>query len=75
MTSAPDWCMVQTRAQAMANENIDTLEQNLEALLKIQTLTDTITKGMSGEQLEAYAFNENLEGKSSHSLHFYGNHQ
>ena len=68
--------MVQTRAQAMANEKIDTLEQKLEALMKqIQTLANTITNGKSGEQSEAYAFNENLEGESSHSLHFYGNHQ
>ena len=68
--------MVQTRAQAMANEKIDTLDKKLEALTKqIQTLTETITKGKSGEQSEAYAFNENLEGESSHSLHFYGNRQ
>ena len=68
--------MVQTRAQAMANEKIDTLEQKLEALTKqIQTLHDIITKGKSKEESEAYDFNENLEGKSSHSLHFYGNHQ
>ena len=68
--------MVQTRAQDMTNEKIDTLEQNLDALMKqIQTLADSLTKGKSGEQSEAYAFNENLEGESSHSLHFYGNHQ
>ena len=74
MTSAPDRCMVQTRAQAMANEKIVTVEQKLEALTKqIQTLTDTITKGKLGEQSEAYAFHENLKGESSHSLHFYGN--
>lgn len=30
-TSAPDLCMIQTRAQAMANEKIDTLEQSQRA--------------------------------------------
>eukprot|EP00253_Pinus_taeda_P027555 PITA_27555 len=60
----------------MANEKIDTLEKKLDALTKqIQTLADTITKGKSRAQSEAYDFNENLEGKSSHSLHFYGNNQ
>ena len=60
----------------MANEKIDTLEKNLKALTKqIQTLNDTITKGNLGEQLEAYDFNENLEGESSHSLHLFSNHQ
>ena len=34
-----------------------------------------IIKGKSKEHSEAYAFNENIEGESSHSLHFYGNHQ
>ena len=68
--------MVQTRAQAMANEKIDTLEQKLDELTKqIQSLSDTITKGKLGLQLEAYAFNENSEGESSHSLHLFGNHQ
>ena len=42
---------------------------------QIQTLTNTITKGKSGAQSKTYDFNENLEGESSHSLHFYGNHQ
>ena len=60
----------------MANEKTNTLEKMLEALTKqIQTLIDTITKGKSGAQSEAYDFNENLEGESSHSLRFYGNHQ
>lgn len=60
----------------MANEKIDTLEQKLDELTKqIQSLSDAITKGKSRLQSEAYAFNENHEGKSSYSLHFYGNHQ
>ncbi len=68
--------MVETKAQVMASEKTDTLEHKLEALTKqIQNLQDTITKGKLGEQSEAYDFNENLEGESSHSLHFYGNHQ
>ena len=59
----------------MANEKINTLKQKLEELAKyIESLNDTITKGKLGVQSEAYAFNENHEGKSSHSLHFYGNH-
>ena len=60
----------------MANKKINTLERKLEALTKqIETLNDTITKGKLGAQLEAYDFNDNLEGKSSHSLHLFGNHQ
>jgi len=60
----------------MANEKIVTLDQKLDTLLKtIQTLVDTLTKGKSGEHSEAYAFNENIEGESSHSLHLFGDHQ
>ena len=68
--------MVQTRAQAMANEKIDTLETKLDVvLLSLKTLVDTLTNGKLEEHAEAYAFNENIEGESSHSLHLFGNHQ
>eukprot|EP00253_Pinus_taeda_P006137 PITA_06137 len=60
----------------MANEKIDTIEQKLDALLmSIKTLANTITKGKSEEQSKAYAFNENIEVESSHSLHLFRNHQ
>ena len=60
----------------MANENIDTLETKLDATLpSLKTLANTIIKGKSQEHAEAYVFNENIEGESSHSLHLFGNHQ
>eukprot|EP00253_Pinus_taeda_P026095 PITA_26095 len=60
----------------MANEKMDALEKKLEELTRqIQNLNDTVTKGKSVLQSEAYAFNEDHEGESSHSLHFHGNHQ
>jgi len=68
--------MVETRTQAMANEKMESLENKLEELARhIQILNDTFTKGKSAAQSEAYAFNEDYEGESSHSLHFHENHQ
>lgn len=68
--------MVQTSAQAMANEKIDSLETKLdEVLSSLKTLADTLAKGKSKECVEAYVFNENMEGESSHSFHLFGNHQ
>jgi len=60
----------------MANEKMESLEKRLEDLSKqIQTFQDTFTKGKLALQLEAYVFNEDHEGESSHSLHFHGKHQ
>jgi len=68
--------MVETRAQAMANEKIETIEKKLsELMMQIQTLQDTVTKGKSALQSKAYAFNEDHEGEYSHHLHFHGNDQ
>ena len=68
--------MVLTKAQAMANEKINTLEQKLDRLLtSLKTLADTLTKGKSEEHLEAYAFNEYIEGDSSHFIHLFGKNQ
>ena len=66
--------MVETRAQAMANERMDKLEQSLQSL---QTQLDRLTsiipsiipKGKEEAHEEAYIGNGHSEGESSHSLH------
>ena len=68
--------MVQTRAQAMANERIDNLESQLkDLLLQLKNLNETLSKCKMEERVEAYIGNENNEGESSQSLHLFGTHQ
>lgn len=68
--------MVETRSQAMAKEKIKTIEKKMGWIMdQHKTLIETITKGKSALQSEADGFNEDLEGESSHHLHFHGNHQ
>ena len=67
--------MVETRAQAMANEKIDKLEQSLKDLQdQLTTLTNALSKGKAEAREEAYIGNEHSEGESSHSLHLWGTH-
>ena len=69
--------MVETRAQAMANERMDKLEQTLQS---IQTHLDRLTilissvipKGKEEAHEEAYIGNGHSEGESSHSPHLWG---
>jgi len=75
-TTDADFCMVETRAQTMANEKIEAIEKKLGWLVdQMKTLIDTIIKGKLALQLEEYGFNENLEGEFSHHLHFHEIHQ
>eukprot|EP00253_Pinus_taeda_P034242 PITA_34242 len=69
--------MVATRAQAMANERMDKLEQTLQSL---QTQLDNLTililsvilKGKEEAHEEVYIGNGHSEGESSHSPHLWG---
>ena len=62
--------MVETRAQAMANERMDKLEQSLQSLqIQLDRLTSIIPKGKEEAHEEAYIGNGHREGESSHSLH------
>ena len=79
MTSDQDLCMVETIVQAMANEKTESLEKQL---VSFQNIADQMHKFMetfkvSTSELhpEAYGLNEDLEGESSHHIHFHGNHQ
>jgi len=68
--------MVETRAQAMANEKINKLEQSLQALqAQLDRLTNTLFKGKEEAREEVYIGNGHSEGESSHSLHLWGTHQ
>jgi len=61
--------MVETRAQTMANEKIDKLEQSLQAIhSQLDRLTNTLFKGKEEACEEAYIGNGHSEGESSHSL-------
>eukprot|EP00253_Pinus_taeda_P012815 PITA_12815 len=54
--------MVQTRAQAMANERIDSLESQLkDVILQLKNLNETLSKGKVEERVEAYIGNENIK--------------
>ena len=58
--------MVQTTAQAMANERIDNLESQLkDVMLQLKNLNETLSKSKVEERAEAYIGNENIEGESS----------
>jgi len=64
--------MVETRAQVMANEKIECLEQKLD---KFQGLMDQMQKFMDqfklsalGLHLEAHGSDEDLEGESSYHI-------
>eukprot|EP00253_Pinus_taeda_P027778 PITA_27778 len=69
--------MVATRAQSMANERMDKLEQTLQSL---QTQLDNLTililsvipKGKEEAHEEVYIGNGQSEGESSHSPHLWG---
>ena len=68
--------MVETRAQAMANERIDNLESQLKDVkLQLKNLNETFSKVKVEECTEAYIGNENIKGESSQSLHLFGTHQ
>ena len=68
--------MVATRAQAMANEKIDKLEQSLQAIqAQLDKLTDALFKGKEETREEAYIGNGHSEGESRCSLHLWGIHQ
>eukprot|EP00253_Pinus_taeda_P034658 PITA_34658 len=68
--------MVETRAQVMANDKIDKLEQSLKDLQdQLMTITNALSKGKAEAREEAYIGNEHNEGESSHSLHLWGTHQ
>lgn len=62
--------MVETRAQAMANEKIDKLEQSLKDIQdQLDKLTNALSKGKAEAHEELYIGNEHSEGESSYSLH------
>ena len=62
--------MVETRAQAMANDRMDKLEQTLQSVqLHLDRLTSIIPKGKEEAHKEAYIGNGHSEGESSRSLH------
>ena len=68
--------MVETRAQAMANEKIEKLEQTLKDIQdQLAIITTTLSKGKAEARKEAYIGNEDSEGESNHSLHLWGTHQ
>ena len=59
--------MVETRAQAMANEKIDKLEQTLQTIQsQLDRLFLQIPKGKEEAHEEAYNGNGHNEGESSH---------
>jgi len=66
--------MVETRAQAMANERLDKLEENMKTLsLQLTDLCSQvgqlIPKDKEQAHEETYNVNEYNEGESSHSAH------
>jgi len=68
--------MVETRAQAMANERIDKLELTLQSIQsQLDILSILISKGKEEAHEEAYNGNGNREGESSHSPHVWGTHK
>jgi len=68
--------MVEIRAQAMANERIDKLEQTLQSIQsQLDRLSLLISKGKEEAHEEAYNGNGHSEGESSHSPHIWGTHQ
>ena len=72
--------MVETRAQAMANERMDKLEESLQSLhIQFDRLNSLITsiilKGKEAAHEEAYNDNGHSEGESSHSPHIWRTHQ
>ena len=71
--------MVETRAQVMANENIEKIETTLdsfkEQLNSISKMLEQFTKENDRYHSEVPSIDEHLEGESSHHIHFHGNHQ
>ena len=72
--------MVETRAQAMANERMDKLEESLQSLHiqrdQLNSLIPSIIPTSKEEaHEEAYIGNGHSEGASSHSPHIGGPHQ
>jgi len=68
--------MVETRAQAMANERMDNLETTLQSIqTQIENLSKLILKGKEEAHDEAYNGKGHSEGESSHSPHVWGTHQ
>jgi len=66
--------MVETRAQAMANERMDKLEESMQTLhIQLNGLCSLvesiIPKGKEPTHKEAYNGNGHHEGESSHSPH------
>ena len=80
------WCMVETRAQAMANERIDKIEEHVHSLQSAVKLIELELKGISNQihdalpkgkepaHEEAYNGHEYHEGESSHSPHVWHTH-
>ena len=72
ISSTSPRCMVQTRAQEMANERMESLETSLKDVVsQLKELNATLSKGKA----EAYISTEHCEGESSQSLHLFGTHQ
>jgi len=68
--------MVETRAQAMANERIDNLEITLQTIqTQLENLSKLISKGKEEAHEEAYNGKGHSEGEFSHSPHVWGTHQ
>jgi len=68
--------MVETRAQAMANERIEKLELTLQSIQsQLDRLSSLISKGKEEAHEEAYNGNGHSEDESSHSPHVWGTHQ
>jgi len=72
--------MVETRAQAMANERMDKLEESMQTLLiqlngLCSQVEKIIPKGKEQAHEEAYNGNGYNEGESSHSPHVWHTHQ
>jgi hypothetical protein len=71
--------MVETRAQAMANERMDKLEESVQNLhLQLTGLYSMVEKiaqkGKEQAHEEAYNGHEHNEGESSHSPHVWHTH-
>ena len=71
--------MVETRAQAMANERMEKLEESMHNLhLQLTGLCSMVEKivpkGKEQAHEEAYNGNEHNEGESSHSPHVWHTH-
>ena len=78
--------MIETRAQAMANERIDKIEEHVHSLQSVVKLIELEIKGISNQiadalpkgkepaHEEAYNGHEYHEGESSHSQHVWHTH-